>query len=151
MSKIVKGGPFGLFENPVCCKISKKLKGDPLETLKSCRKKTKNDHFEQSHSDEKCRRGALGFFNIPSVAKYQKKLKGDPLKTKKIRKNLIVPKKIERGDPLVSSGFVGYVKKLKMKGGVLWRQKFFEKKVAQCRKKSKGGTLSGPVRFCRLP
>ena len=48
------------------------MKGDPLETLKVCRKKTKND-FEQSHSDEKCRRGALGFFNIPSVAKYQKK------------------------------------------------------------------------------
>ena len=67
-----KGGPFGLFENPVCCKISKKLKRDPLETLKSCPKKTKNDHFEQSHSDEKCRRVALGFFNIPSVAKYQK-------------------------------------------------------------------------------
>ena len=24
MSEIVKGGPFGLFENPVCCKISEK-------------------------------------------------------------------------------------------------------------------------------
>ena len=32
--KPVKGGPFGLFENPVCCKISNKLKGDPLETKK---------------------------------------------------------------------------------------------------------------------
>ena len=32
-------GPFGLFENPVCCKISKKLKGDPLETLKRFRTK----------------------------------------------------------------------------------------------------------------
>ena len=31
----VKGGPFGLFENPVRCKISNKLKGDPLETKKS--------------------------------------------------------------------------------------------------------------------
>ena len=31
--KIVKGGPFRLFENPVCCKIAKKLKGDPLETF----------------------------------------------------------------------------------------------------------------------
>ena len=110
-----KGGPSGLFENPVCCKISKKLKGDPLETLKSCRKITKNDHFEQSHSDEKCRRGALGFFNIPSVAKYQKKMKfGD----KKIsKKSLIAPKKIERGDSLVPSGFVGYLEKVKKKGG----------------------------------
>ena len=25
--KCVLRGPFGLFENPVCCKISKKLKG----------------------------------------------------------------------------------------------------------------------------
>ena len=32
--KIVKGGPFRLFENPVCCKISKKIEGDPLETFK---------------------------------------------------------------------------------------------------------------------
>ena len=30
-----------------------------------------------------------------------------------------MPKKIERGDPLVSSGFVGYVKKVKMKRGTL--------------------------------
>ena len=30
--KIVKGGPFGLFENPACCSISKTMKGDPLET-----------------------------------------------------------------------------------------------------------------------
>ena len=31
---LLKGGPFRLFENPVCCKISKKLRGDPLETFK---------------------------------------------------------------------------------------------------------------------
>ena len=39
--KIVKGGPFGLFENRVLCKISKKLKGGPLETLKKFRKAEK--------------------------------------------------------------------------------------------------------------
>ena len=45
-----------------------------------------------SHSAKKCRRvDPLGFFNILSVAKYQK------------------PRK---GDPLVLSGFVGYVKKV---------------------------------------
>ena len=44
-------------------------------------------------------------------------------------------KKIKRGDPLASDGFVDYVKKYKMKGGTLWRQKKFRKKVAQCRKK----------------
>ena len=37
---IVKGGPFGLFENPVCCKKIEKIEGDPLETLKK---------FETSH------------------------------------------------------------------------------------------------------
>ena len=30
-----------------------------------------------------------------------------------------MPKKIERGDPLVSSGFVGYVKKVKNERGTL--------------------------------
>ena len=39
--KIVKGGPFGLFEDPVCCKISKKIEGDPLETLKNFQKNEK--------------------------------------------------------------------------------------------------------------
>ena len=34
-----------------------------------------------------------------------------------------------------------------MKGGVLWRQKIFRKKIAQCRKKLKGGTLSVPSGF----
>ena len=32
---MVKGGPFRLLENSVCCKISKKMKGDPLETSKN--------------------------------------------------------------------------------------------------------------------
>ena len=27
----LKGGPFGIFKNPICCKGSKKLKEDPLE------------------------------------------------------------------------------------------------------------------------
>ena len=56
----------------------------------------------------------LGFINIHSVAKYQKTRKGDPCETfKKFRKVAQCRKKIERGDPLVSSGFVGYVKKEK--------------------------------------
>ena len=32
--KVVKGGPFRIFENPVCCKISKKIEVDALERLK---------------------------------------------------------------------------------------------------------------------
>ena len=40
MLKTVKGGLFGLFENPICCKISNSLRDmDPLETLKIFEKK----------------------------------------------------------------------------------------------------------------
>ena len=73
-----------------------------------------------SHSAEKCKRGdPLGFINVYSVAKYQKTRKGDSETFKKFQKSRTVPKKIERGDPLVSSGFVGYVKKVKNERGTL--------------------------------
>ena len=41
-----------------------------------------------------------------------KKIEGGPLKTKNFE-SVTVPKKIERGDPSVLSGFVSYVKKRK--------------------------------------
>ena len=74
-----------------------------------------------SHSSEKCKRGdPLGFIKIYSFAKYQKTRKGDSFETlKNFRKSRTVAKKIERGDPLVSSGFVGYVKKVKNERGTL--------------------------------
>ena len=62
----------------------------------------------------------LGFINIFSVAKYQKIRRGDSFEKLKIfeKKIRTVPeKKIERGDPLESSGFVGYVKKVKNERG----------------------------------
>ena len=61
----------------------------------------------------------LGFINIHSVAKYQKTRRGDSFQTlKNFRKKFrSAEKKIERGDPLVSSGFVGYVKKVKNERG----------------------------------
>ena len=40
-------------------------------------------------------------------------------------------KKIKRGGPLVSAGFVGYVKKVKNARRDFWRQKNFRKKVTQ--------------------
>ena len=45
----------------------------------------------------------------------------DPLGTFKNfrKKSRTVPKKIKRGDPLVSAGFVGYVKKVKNERGTL--------------------------------
>ena len=62
------------------------------------------------------RRNPLGFSNIHSVAKHQKNAGGDPFREKifekKSEKNcLAVPKKIERGDSLVSPGMVCYAEK----------------------------------------
>ena len=78
-------------------------------------------HFRNCRSVEKCKRGdPLGFINIYSVAKYQKTRKGDSFQTLKNfwKKVAQCRKKSKGGDPLVSSGFVDYVKKsTKMKGG----------------------------------
>ena len=40
MPKIGRGEPFGLFENPICCKKSTKIEGGPFEDIKSSRKKS---------------------------------------------------------------------------------------------------------------
>ena len=54
-----------------------------------------------------------------------------------------MPKKIKKGDPLVSAGFEGYVKKVKNERRDPLETEKFRKKVAQCRKKNqKGGTYS---------
>ena len=57
------------------------------------------------------RRNLLGFSNIHSVAKHQKNA-GGPFEEKNSKKKcLAVPKKIERGDSLVSPGMVCYAEK----------------------------------------
>ena len=61
------------------------------------------------------RRNPLGFSNIHSVAKHQKNA-GGPLRKKNFEKKsekkcLAVPKKIERGDFLVSPGMICYAEK----------------------------------------
>ena len=65
--------------------------------------------------------GTLWALLTYSVAKYQKNRKGDSFETLKNfrKKSRTVPKQIERGDPLVSSGFVGYVRKVKNERGTL--------------------------------
>ena len=70
-----------------------------------------------SHSAEKCKRGdPLGFINIYSVAKYQKTRKGDSFETlKNFRKKSHNAEK--QSNLLVSSGFVGYGKKVKNERG----------------------------------
>ena len=62
----------------------------------------------------------LGFINILFVAKYQKIRRGDSFEKLKIfeKKFAQCRKKVERGgDLLESSGFVGYVKKVKNERG----------------------------------
>ena len=62
-------------------------------------------------------------------------------------------KKIKRGDPLASDGFVDYVKKYKMKGGPFGDKKNSKKSRTVPKKieKIRKGGLCSPVRFCRLP
>ena len=77
-------------------------------------KKLKKRTFLFSGKISQCRKtergDPLGFFNIHSVAKHQK-MQGNPLGKKIPKKCLAVPKKIERGDPLVLPGKVCYAEK----------------------------------------
>ena len=60
----------------------------------------------------------MGFINIYSVAKYQKTRKGDSFETlKNFRKKVAQCRKNQKGDRLVSSDFLGYVKKVKNERG----------------------------------
>ena len=72
-----------------------------------------------SHSAEQCKRGTFwALSTCILLQKYQKTRKGDSFETLKIfEKSCTMPKKIERGEPLGSSGFVGYVKKVKHERG----------------------------------
>ena len=56
----------------------------------------------------------LTYILLQNIKKLER---GTLLRQKIFEKSRTVPKKIEMGDPLVSSGFVGYVKRLKIKGG----------------------------------
>ena len=94
------GGGVGLVETPVCCKIYKTLKGDPLEILENVREKRKLRISNCATVSKSLKRGPLGFFNIHSVAKLQKKLKETLRCYPKIFvKSLIVPKKSKLKNP----------------------------------------------------
>ena len=55
--------------------------------------------------------GTFGLFETSVCCKISKNLKGDRLATKEnSKKSRTVPKKVQRGDPVVPSGFVSYVK-----------------------------------------
>ena len=81
-----------------------------------------------------------------------KKLKGGTLwDIKKFSKKVAVPKKNQKGDPLVSAGFVGYVKKVKNERRDPLETEKISKKSRTAPKKNRKGGLFSPVRFCRLP
>ena len=67
---------------------------------------------KMSHSAEKCERGTLWalltYILLQLIKKLERGLFWDIKKN--FKKSRTMPKKIGRGDPLVSSGFVGYVK-----------------------------------------
>ena len=70
----------------------------------------------KSHNAEKLKGGPFEVFQHPFCRKTSKKCRGDPLGKKISKKNsekkcLAVPKKIERGDSLVSPGLVCYAEK----------------------------------------
>ena len=87
-------------------------------------------------------------YKLAFCCKITKKSKGGPFgDVKNFRKKLHSAEKIKRGDPLVSAGFVGYVKKVKNERGDPLETKKFRKKVAQCRKKLKRGDYLVPSGF----
>ena len=104
MPKNLKGGPFGIFNIHSVAKHQKIEVGKIfyfLEKISQCRKTKK-----------KTERGTLWDFPTSILSQNSKKLKRDPLgKNCFPKKSLAVPKKIERGDPLVSPGMVCYAGK----------------------------------------
>ena len=81
----------------------------------------KKQSFEKkSHNAEKLKGGPFGFFKHPICRKTAKKLKGGPFVEKISRKSLAVPKKTERGDPLVSHGVVCYAEKPEKPEKLFW-------------------------------
>ena len=75
---------------------------------------------KMSHSAEKCKKGALLDLLTYILLQIFKKPRpfGDNKKFSK--KYRTVPKKIQRGDPLGTSGFVGFLDKVKNEKGTLW-------------------------------
>ena len=105
---------------------AKKLKGGTLwgfstSILSQNMKKLKKFFFifgKKSHNAEKnWKEEPFGIFQHPFCRKTSKKCRGDPLRKKNFEKKipkkkfLAVPKKVERGDSLVSPGMVYYAEK----------------------------------------
>ena len=113
-----------------------------------------------SYSAEKCKRGTLWDLLTYIQSQNIKKLEGDPLGSlKNFRQKSHSAEKIHLGDPLGTSGFVGFLEKVKkggrftlcrlrlkskkQKGGLLGDRKTFSEKEKSrtVRKKIERGTL----------
>ena len=102
MPKNWKGDPLGFLNTQSVVKHQRNWRGTLWrekirKKVSQCRKTERGD--------------PLGFFNIHSVAKQQKNWRGTLWEKKFRKKSLTVPKKIGKGDPLVSLGMVCYAEK----------------------------------------
>ena len=106
------------------------MKGDTLERKQIERK---------SHNAEKLEGGILWGFSTSILSQNIKELKWEKFLFSE--KNLTVPRKTERGDPLGFSNIHSVAKQQKIEGGILWGKNFSGKKRLAVPKKLKGGTL----------
>ena len=105
-----------------------------------------------SHSAEKCKRGPFLIYKHAFCCKIAKNSKGGHFGTlKNFRKKVAQCRKKSKGGPLVSAGFVGYVKKVKNERRDPLETEKISKKSRTVPKKNQKGGLFSPVRFCRLP
>ena len=131
----------------------------PYPRLKNSKKTSKCQVFSFTvlkKMDRVARQGLARKRTLPKLSTFLSQLKGFCRKTSKnwgggeylfSEKNLTVPKKTERGDPLGFSNIHSVAKQQKNEGDPLGK-KVFLKKVSQCRKKLEGGTLwSRRVRY----
>ena len=99
-----------------------------------------------SHSVEKCKRGPFLVYKHALCCK-TKNSKSPFEDIKNFRKKVAVPKKIKRGEPLVSAGFVGYVKKVKNERRDPLETKKFSKKNRTVPKQIERGDYLVPSGF----
>ena len=103
LEKTERGDPLGFLNTQSVVKHQRNWRGGTLWREKN---------LEKSLTMPKNWKGdPLGFSNIHSVAKQQKNWRGTLWGKKFPQKSLAVPKKIGRGDPLVSPGMVCYAGK----------------------------------------
>ena len=118
MDRVARRGPLARAPGALKSHNAEKLKGGTLwgsstSILSQNMKNLRNFFFgKKSHNTEKTeRRNPLRFSNIHSDAKQQKIEGGTIWGNFFSKKSLAVPKKNERGDPLVSPGMVCYAEK----------------------------------------